>query len=119
MPDDVTFATKPALAKELIVAALDGGAAADWVAGDEVYGADPGLREELEQRQVGYVLAVACSHPATTAAGKQRADHIAARLPKHTWQRLSAGAGSKGSGSTTGPGSPSTLTLTARGSAGC
>lgn len=96
VPEDVEFATKPALAKELIVRALEGGAAADWVAGDEVYGADPGLRKDLEQRQVGYVLAVACSHPVTTAAGKQRADEIAARLPKHVWQRLSAGAGSKG-----------------------
>lgn len=96
VPNDVEFATKPALAKELITRALEGGAAANWVAGDEVYGADPGLRTELEQRQVGYVLAVARSHPLTTAAGKQRADEIAARLPKHVWQRLSAGAGSKG-----------------------
>jgi SRSO17 transposase len=100
VPDDVQFATKPALARELIGRALDGGAAASWVAGDEVYGADPGLREDLELRQVGYVLAVACSHPvttaATTAAGKHRADAIAARLPRHAWQRLSAGQGSKG-----------------------
>lgn len=96
VPEDVEFATKPALAKELIVRAVEGGAAADWVAADEVYGADPGLRTELERRQVGYVLAVACSHPVTTAAGKQRADDIAARLPTRSWQRLSAGAGSKG-----------------------
>jgi hypothetical protein len=33
-----------------------------WVAGDEVYGADPGLRSDLERRRAGYVLAVACSH---------------------------------------------------------
>ena len=96
VPDEVEFATKPALAKELIVRALEGGATADWVAADEVYGADPGLRTELERRQVGYVLAVACSHPVSTAAGNYRADQIAARLPKHAWQRLSAGAGSKG-----------------------
>jgi len=96
VPEEVEFATKPALAKQLIVAALEGGAAADWVAGDEVYGADPGLRKEMEQRRVGYVLAVACSHPVTTAAGKQRADAVAACLPKHVWQRLSAGTGSKG-----------------------
>lgn len=90
------FAAKAALAKELVVAALEGGAVAAWVAGDEVYGADPGPRNELEQRQVGYVLAMACSHPVTTAAGKQRADEIAARLPQHAWQRPPAGAGSKG-----------------------
>src|SRR5699024_7466809 len=95
IPGEVEFATKPALAREMITAALDDGAPAAWVAGDEVYGADPGLRHALEERGLGYVLAVACSHPVTTAAGKRRADEIAASLPKRTWQRLSAGAGSK------------------------
>jgi SRSO17 transposase len=42
------------------------------------------------------VLAVACRHQVTTAAGRQRADAIAARLPRRAWQRLSAGQGSKG-----------------------
>lgn len=96
VPDDVEFATKPALAREMIVRALDGGAPAPWVAGDEAYGADPTLRKELEERGIGYVLAVACSHPVTTAAGKRRADALAASLPKHVWQRVSAGRGSKG-----------------------
>lgn len=30
----------------------------------------PGLRQELEQRGVGYVLAVACSHPVTISVEK-------------------------------------------------
>jgi SRSO17 transposase len=96
VPDDVEFATKPALAQQMIIRALDSDVCAPWVAADEVYGADPGLRDELERRGVGYVLAVACSHPVTTAAGKLRADAIAASLPRCAWQRLSAGAGSKG-----------------------
>jgi len=96
VPGDIEFATKPELARQMIVRALDSGAAAPWVAGDEVYGADPGLRRELETRRVGYVLAVACSHQVTTAAGPQRADAIAARLPRRAWQRISAGQGSKG-----------------------
>jgi SRSO17 transposase len=45
---------------------------------------------------VGYVLAVAKSHPVTTAAGPLRADALAAKLPPRAWQRLSAGAGAKG-----------------------
>ena len=81
VPDEVEFATKPALAREMITRALDAGVPAWWVAGDEVYGADPGLRAELERRGVGYVLAVACSHRVTTAAGTLHADAIAARLP--------------------------------------
>lgn len=96
VPDDVEFATKPKLARQMITRALDGGASAPWVAGDEVYGADPGLRSELEYRGVGYVLAVACSHQVTTSAGKLRADEISAGLPRRAWQRLSAGPGSKG-----------------------
>src|SRR5947208_3158457 len=47
VPDEVEFATKPALAREMITRALDAGVPAWWVAGDEVYGADPGLRDEL------------------------------------------------------------------------
>jgi SRSO17 transposase len=96
VPADAEFATKPELARQMIVRALDGGAAAPWVAGDEVYGADPRLRRELENHATGYVLAVACSHHVRTAAGPQRADAIAAALPRRAWQRLSAGQGSKG-----------------------
>jgi SRSO17 transposase len=96
IPEDVQFATKPALATEMIGAALDAGVPAAWVTGDEVYGADPGLRAELERRHAGYVLAVAKDHHVSTEAGKLRADAIAARLPRVSWQRLSAGPGAKG-----------------------
>ena len=96
VPADVEFATKPALARQMIIRVLDAGTPARWAAGDEVYGADPGLRRELEDRGTGYVLAVARSHRVTAAAGAQRADAIAARLPRRAWQRLSAGQGSKG-----------------------
>ena len=96
VPEDVQFATKPALAREMIIRVLDAGVAAGWVAGDEVYGADPGLRNELEKRGVGHVLAIACTHPVSTAAGTATAQAIAGRLPRRAWQRLSAGPGSKG-----------------------
>lgn len=65
---------QPALAREMIIRALEGGARASWVASDEVYGADLGLRAELKRRGTGYVLAVACSHQVTNAAGPQRAE---------------------------------------------
>jgi SRSO17 transposase len=96
VPATVKFATKPALATEMITRALDAGVAARWVAGDEVYGADPKLRKSLEDRGVGYVLAVACSHQVRTGVGKIRADELGASLPRKAWQRLSAGDGSKG-----------------------
>jgi SRSO17 transposase len=94
--EDTQFATKPALASRMILRALDGGVPARWVAGDEVYGGNPTLRGDLEHRGVGYVLAVACDHRVTTAAGTRRADELVARLPKRAWQRLSAGKGAKG-----------------------
>jgi SRSO17 transposase len=73
----------------MITRALDAWVPAGWVTGDEVYGADLGLRAGLEGRQVCYVLAVAKSHPAATAAGAVRADVLARTLPPRAWQRLS------------------------------
>ncbi|MEU9015939.1 IS701 family transposase [Streptomyces sp. NPDC048479] len=96
IPETVRFATKPALAARMIGRALDAGVLVSWVTGDEVYGSNPHLRAALEQRQLGYVLAVACDHQMTTRAGKIRADALVKRLPKRAWQKLSAGPGAKG-----------------------
>ena len=61
VPADIEFATKPALATGMLVRALNAGVPARGVAGDEVYGADPGLRAALELRRIGYVLAIGAS----------------------------------------------------------
>jgi SRSO17 transposase len=96
VPSGTAFATKPALAREMIGRALDAGAPAAWAAGDEVYGQDPRLRAELARRGLGYVLAVAKTCPVTTGIGPRPAIELAARLPARAWQRLSAGPGAKG-----------------------
>ena len=96
VPGDVVFATKPALARQMIGRALDAGAQAAWTTADEVYGQDPRLRSELARRGLGYVLAVAKSHPVTTPAGTCPASELARQLPARAWQRLSAGPGAKG-----------------------
>jgi SRSO17 transposase len=96
VPATVKFTTKPTLAAEMITRALDADVTARWVAGDEVYGGDPKLRKTLEDRGIGYVLAVACSHQVRAGVGKIRADELAASLPRKAWQRLLAGDGSKG-----------------------
>jgi len=59
IPPGRTFATRPELARAMICRALGAAIPAGWVAGDEVYGAGPGLRAELEACEVGYVLAIA------------------------------------------------------------
>jgi SRSO17 transposase len=96
VPEDVVFATKPALARQMIGRALDVGTPAAWATADEVYGQDPVLRAELTRRGLGYVLAVAKNHPVTTAIGTCPAIALARRLPARAWQRLSAGSGAKG-----------------------
>jgi SRSO17 transposase len=96
VPAEVAFATKPALATAMLTRTLDTDLPARWVAGDEVYGADPGLRAELEARRVGYMLAIGGNRWLPTAAGPIRADVLAAALPRRAWQRLSAGPGAQG-----------------------
>jgi SRSO17 transposase len=96
VPAEVGFATKPALATAMITAALDAGVPASWVAGDEVYGADPCLRARVRHLGLGYVLQVAANRRVPTDAGMLRVDELAARLAGSAWQRRSAGAGSKG-----------------------
>ena len=93
-PIDVEFATKPELAQRMLTDALEAGVLASWVAGDEVYGADTALRTSCREHGVGYVLDVACNHHLVTA--QCRVDAVVAQMPTFAWQRLSAGAGSKG-----------------------
>jgi SRSO17 transposase len=95
IPDEIGFATKPALATTLITRTLDAGIPVAWVTGDEVYEANPHLRAALEARQTGYVLAVACDHQIPTRAGKLRADALVKKLPNRAWQQRSAGTGAK------------------------
>ena len=96
VPAQVGFATKPTLARRMLARALDAGVSAAWVTGDEVYGADPGLRAELEARGIGYVLAVACDHPVVAGGGTWRADGLLKRVPARAWQQVSCGRGAKG-----------------------
>jgi SRSO17 transposase len=97
VPEAIAFQTKPALALAMLERALDAGVPCRWVAGDEVYGGDRTLRFELEQRRQPFVLAIACNEPLwCDGPVYRRAQELAARLPATAWQRLSAGAGTKG-----------------------
>jgi SRSO17 transposase len=98
VPEQAGFATKPALARQMIVAALDAGVPAGWVTGDEVYGADPGLSADLEHRGIGYVLAVGCDRRVHVSDGRTliRVDDLADRIPTREWQQHSCGPGAKG-----------------------
>ena len=64
--DDVAFATKPQLARQMIERAAHAGVPFSWVAADEVYGGNPGLREWLEKED-------GCQPPQTPPGSRQGA----------------------------------------------
>lgn len=68
IPDEVTFATKPELACQILPELQEQGRLPVWITGDEVYGNNPSLRSWWQQYQVGYVLGVPCSFTVTLAA---------------------------------------------------
>lgn len=100
VPQDIAFATKPAIACEMVERLLDEGTSCAFVLADAVYGSDSKFRRMLERRQQQYVLAVRSTHclrfveewhfvqtdPAT----------LIDELPAGQWQALSAGEGAKG-----------------------
>jgi SRSO17 transposase len=100
VPDEVTFATKPQLARRMLERALAAGVPAAWVTGDSLYGGDRRLRVWLEQHEHPFVLAVKSDEPLWAVLdgrwGQPRADVLAAQIPADAWQRLSAGDGAKG-----------------------
>ncbi|HYF62574.1 MAG TPA: IS701 family transposase, partial [Herpetosiphonaceae bacterium] len=100
IPQEVTFATKPALAGRMIGRALDAGLPCAWVLGDEIYGSGRRLRMDLERREQPFVLAIRSNEKLWAMLdghlGQHAASRLAASLPARAWRRLSAGAGSKG-----------------------
>jgi len=99
VPDGTSFATKPAIAAQMIERAIAAGVPFAWVAADSVYGVGA-VERALRGAGKGYVLGVTSAHhfgswhgkPAVAGTGAA----IAHDLDPAAWQRLSAGAGTKG-----------------------
>lgn len=100
IPEEVAFATKPALARRMIARAIAAEVPFAWVLGDEVYGSDRRLRLDLEQQERPFVLAIRSNEKLWSTLDDRMGQHAAAALatavPQAAWQRLSAGAGAKG-----------------------
>jgi len=97
VPQEVAFATKPRLARELIARAVDdAGLPCAWVVADSVYGGDGSLRLWLEERRQSYVLAVTSQYRLFDGQRREWAATLVNRLPARAWKTLSCGAGSKG-----------------------
>jgi len=99
VPEDVTFATKPQLARAAIERATTAGVPFAWVAADSIYGVGE-IEMALRRAGKGYVLGVSAAHPFNSWIDKPvlagTAEEIAGKLDPSAWQRLSAGAGTKG-----------------------
>ena len=98
-PEEVAFATKPQLARAMIERAIEAGVPFAWVAADSISGVGE-TEMMLRRAEKGCVLGVNASHPFNSWIGKPEvagtAEEIAHRLDESAWQRLSAGAGTKG-----------------------
>jgi SRSO17 transposase len=99
VPRGTPFRTKPQLAAAMIERAIAADVPFGWVAGDSIYGVGE-IEIALRRAGKGYVLGVNASHPFGSWGDKPllagTAEAIARGLGKAAWQRLSAGAGSKG-----------------------
>ncbi len=96
VPRRAGFATKPLLALDMIRRFRLACHGLGWVAGDEAYGADPELRDWLEEHQTGFVLGIRRDLEVTTAVGRRRVDDLATLVPADAWETYSAADGSKG-----------------------
>ena len=99
VPAGTAFATKPALAVQMIERAIMADVPFSWVAVDSGYGVGD-IEQALRRAGKGYVLGVAANHHFGSWAGKPAvagtADKIARGLDPSVWRRLSAGEGTKG-----------------------
>jgi SRSO17 transposase len=100
VPEEVEFATKPQLAQRMLARTRQAGVIVPWVTGDEVYGSDAGLRQELEEHQQAYVLAVRSNErvgrESLGIVWSVAVSEVIATIAPTAWQRLSAGEGAKG-----------------------
>jgi SRSO17 transposase len=99
VPDNVGFATKPQIARKMIVRAIAAKIPFSFVAADSVYGTGE-IETTLRKAGKGYVLGVAANRLFNSWNEKLvvggTAEGIAQNLPKSAWRRLSAGDGTKG-----------------------
>ena len=100
VPDEIAFATKPAMARDMIARTLDAGLPCAWVLADALYGADSKVRRMLENRRQAYVLATRSNHTLRFLEddGLIQTDPatLAEDLDADAWSPLSAGEGAKG-----------------------
>ena len=99
VPQEVTFATKPQLAVQMIGRAITAQVPFAWAAGDTVYGVSK-VEMALRRAGKGYVLGVTGQEQVWSWGNQPAvcgtAEEVAAALAPEAWVRGSAGDGTKG-----------------------
>lgn len=99
VPEMVKFKTKPQLALSMFKRAFKTGVKAAWVTADSVYSSSE-VRRYLEDRKQPFVLGISAQFmlrfPESERIRQARVDELFSELKAKSWQRLSAGQGSKG-----------------------
>jgi SRSO17 transposase len=96
VPDEVEFATKPQLARQMLHRAFQARLPIQWVTADSVYGSDRRLRMWLENKKQPYVLAVTAKESVCIGWKTYQVRELASRTPENSWKRFSCGNGAKG-----------------------
>jgi len=122
VPEDLTFKTKPAIALELLQAAIQrGDFPFRWVAADALYGDTPSFRDGIAHLGKWYFTEVArstliwrsrpavvlprqsrhrryptCRHLRTPNCRSSRVDEVVPHIPKEAWLRATIKEGSQG-----------------------
>lgn len=105
VPEDVTFRTKPEIARQLLERTMANGKVRfDWIVGDEGYGRSGEWFDWLESQNLRYVMEIPVDTSFAVSPPKQltpdetvhQACQIAASLPANAWTTLALREGTKG-----------------------
>ncbi|MFO0878146.1 MAG: transposase [Gemmataceae bacterium] len=96
VPEEIAFATKVVLARQMIDRAVAAGVPAKWVTADAVYGSDDHFRTTAEGHGLGYVVGVRSDFAVWAGLRQVRVGTLLAGIPAEAWHRLSCGEGAKG-----------------------
>ncbi len=96
VPMAVGFATKVALAKQVLAHAFTSAVPAQWVVADSFYGRAHHFRQWLEGQGRAHVVGILPTQVVVDEGRRQRAKAVATSLPAEAWVPRSAGTGSQG-----------------------
>jgi SRSO17 transposase len=80
VPDEIRFATKIDLARQMLARAFDGGVPARWVVADAFYGRSHALRRWLEERGRAYAVMIPKTNTVWYQGWRERVEQLGERL---------------------------------------